>query len=182
MKRKLHEFMAVEEAALRAICQDDSFITACWKIRLRYLRDLEQLPTKRPRDETKHYRTLRRAFQPTPNHNIKPPALRPIDVVSLALIDPGLRVWEEPAKSQRVASAFRQLEQQPRSRTSNPQWPEIMAAKGLRRLFDTYHIPFTDYDSRDTSTRGKAARALAAILGDKCDLRHLIRRALGKVR
>jgi hypothetical protein len=179
---KAHKFKPDQEALLRAICTDERFIVECQKIKRRYLRDLEQLPSRRPSDDAKHYRTLRRAFQPKPRHNITPPALRPFDVVSLALIDPDLRVWEEPAKSQRAAAAFRLLEQQPRSRTSAPQWPEIMAAKALKRLFEAHGLPFTDYASSDHNRRGKAALALAAIIDARLDIRHLIRRALGKAR
>lgn len=180
---KCKGFKPQEEASIRSICQDKGFMTECRKIRLRYERNLNSLPGRKPAAEAKHYRTFRRAFQPKPRHNITPPLLRPYDVVSLALIDPDLRVWEEPAKSQRVAAAFKQLEQQPRSKTSNPQWPENMAANALKRLFSAYRIPFTDFDdSRGTGARGKAATVLAAILGGRCDLRHLIRLAQGKTR
>lgn len=181
MSRKAHEFKPGEEATLRAVCPDADFVAGCWKIRRRYIRNLSDLPSRRPSAETRHYRDLRRAYQPKPNIKAEPPKLRPIDVVNLALIDPELRVWDEPEKSQRAADAFKQLEQRPRSPTSSPQWPEIMAAKALKWLFEAHGLPFTDYLSRDhDNSRGKAAMALAVIVGDKCDLRHLIRLARGK--
>lgn len=185
-------FTDSEVKELRSVCRAPEFIAGCWRIRVRYERARREL-SQRPSLDTKRYRALRRAFTQGWKPDRRPP-LRSIDTAKLALIDPSLRVRDEPARSSRAAAAFRTLEQMDRPKRY-PDFAVIVTAQRVRRLFEKHDLPFTDYDSVH-GTRGAAARVLGVILPPPSpprskrsnglprqrDLRHLIRLALGKAR
>ena len=91
----------------------------------------------------------------------------PFDRVNLALVDPDLRVDEEPIPSARAAAAFRALAARPIA-TASPDVPAHHAAMQVRILLEEFDIRFTRYASesnRSTTKRAFAARVLRAVLG-----------------
>lgn len=169
------------EISAAASIAESKFTDECDAIMRRYKRDLAKYRGK----EKKRYLQLRRSYQikSAPNFRMPPIGalkLNSLDVARLALIDPTLRVRNEPEKSERVASAFRILENQKRP-ASQRAWPEFFLAQRVFILFEKFCIPFKDYKS-ESHDKESAAVTVLKILLPRADSRHLIRLAQGKKR
>ena len=147
---------------------------------MRYLQNVADFSQK-PSDDTKRWRTLRRAAQPKPAIKTNPKALPKLSLIDAACIaltaDPTCRPWNEPEKSERAAAVYRELEKQKRPRIY-PRFPEQVAATAVRQLFEKFNLAFTDYDSEEMMSCGEAAIVLRVILQSERNMRHLIRGAL----
>lgn len=193
-------FTEDERCELRAVHPSAQFLARCWRIREAYTSALVRYPSTKPTAERKRIQRVREAFAAAETREQRHQAIAGLlvtDHAELSLIDPGnawrtrpgtnrrlnaLNAWRARRKSKRLVAALLKLELRHEGKM-NPRYAERIVAYRVRRLFERYHIQFTNYDNDEHGTRGHAATVIRVILAAPLkNVRHLISDALEATR
>ena len=176
-KRPEHGFTEREIAELNAVCSQEGFLDACWRLRTKYKTSRAHYPNRKPKTDRARYELYIRVLDPDHPSGDRVEPL-PSDIARIARRTPRIAkaiarllrgdatLRDDRTRKAGIAALRRQIERLPKHAREN--FPVLLLAFGVSELFENFGLRFTSHQNTEIREwRGANVRVLQVIAEDR---------------